>query len=190
MKRWIRASLALGLIATLGACAEQARINSRVYSTTVTPQRVLVVQSTFRTVPKPKEDNPFKVEFARMLAACGVDTAFAVNNDSSTKSAFEAGTVSPWADVETAKIQALNPDYAFTLQERTYTHSGINIREVTFDAVLIQLNPRKEVWRSDAYLKMTLVNGQTMADLARLVVARLRQDGMLTSCPPDKREGA
>lgn len=189
MIRWCKALVALAMVAAVGACAEQSRINSRAYPVATKPQRVLVVQSTFYTVPKPKESNPFKDEFSRLTAACGIETAFAVNNDSAGKSLFAAGTVSPTADVESEKIEHLKPDYAFTLQERTYGSSGIKIREVTFDAVLTQLDPRKEAWRSDVYIKMTLVNGQTMADVAKLIVARLRQDGVLTSCAREKGEG-
>lgn len=187
MIRRFGALLALATTLVLGGCAEQSKVNSRAYGEGAKPQRLLVVQSTFRSTPKPKESNPFKTEFSSLMAACGIETAFAVNNDSASKSLFDAGTVSPTADVESDKIQALKPDYAFTLQERTYATSGIQIREVTFDAVLTQLNPRKEVWRSDVYLKMTLVNGQTMADLARLVVTRMRQDGVLASCPSEAK---
>lgn len=187
MIRRVGALLALAVAVVLGGCAEQSKVNSRAYVAGAKPQRLLVVQSTFHTVPKPKESNPFKTEFSSLMAACGIETVFAVNNDSAGKSVFDAGTVSPVADVESDKIQALKPDYAFTLQERTYATSGLQVREVTFDAVLSQLNPRKEVWHGDVYLKMTLVNGQTMADLARLVVARMRQDGVLASCPPEAK---
>lgn len=170
------------LTGLLPACAPQLQVRSHAYDLSRVPDRMLVVQRTGYSVPKPKESNEFKSEFSALLAVCGIPSAFAVNADMPGQSIF-AEKVNPNADVETDKINDLKPTFVFTLKELTATTQG-TVTTIDLEAIITDTARNKQIWRANGFVRRTpLLNRVTFKDLAQGFVDKMRADGILRSCP-------
>lgn len=179
----LRLLLLLAVVGLLSACARPMEVKSHASDRTSTPDKLLVVQKTFYAVPKPKESNPFKAEFSRLMGMCGVPTAFSVNAEERRKSLFAEEKPLPGGDVDTDKIAELNPGFTMLVRETERTTQG-TVTTVDITATVTDLARKKEIWRGSGYIRKTpLLNQVTLEDLARGFAESMRKDGLLPSCP-------
>jgi hypothetical protein len=177
------ARLALAALLTgglLGCASARVNYSNRVPGVAIAePQRLFVFESL-----APGGLNLRRSEFPPLLTAalqsCGIATQIVTVPARPTNAPGDGGEANRRLAAD--GIRAFQPDSILELSQLTRTSHGLNTSSATYTLALFDMASQQTVWRADVTLAAHGWDGYTT--LAKAVVNRLADDGILRRCPP------
>lgn len=139
------------------------------------PRNVVVAISVALALPDAEARQAFKAQLTSRLSACGVTALYMTPPSGGsrvfTKEALDDGRA----------VADVPHDHVLFVREARYEISG-GLRTSYLDAVLKNSVTGKEIWRTSAVVRRTMIMSDGMINFAGALVDRMVSDRVVSSC--------